>query len=1318
MNSVIQKRGLRRMSALGILIVLLLGAIAPAHAQNFIVPNVYSGDGQSAAAGTQLAQAFQVQFGGDYQTGPGSVDVVWTVTSGDANFNGSATEMDTYAFDANTDVHGLIVAPMENLTLGTFLPGSAYPHQVTITALCTSSYVVCSSAPATFTATILPNQISVNGGNSQIGYPNAALPVPLSVTFANASPVSSLQWQVTGGDATFSESNTTLYVVPNVGQVGPGSTLNAHLVLGTTPGPVTVQATCGSCGTGSQTLTFNETLALNNTISISAGNNQTGFTGQQLATPLAVAFTNAAPITSLQWKVTGGDATFTESGSTTYTDPNANSPTAGQTASASLDFGTTVGPVTVQTICTGCSTGSQSLTFNENVSAAAEYLQMTVISGNGQRGTSNSTLAQPLKVKLTPATQGYNGPAPVPITWSIVSGSAQFAANHSTSYTQSVDVGSISSPHAGDASVAIELGNTPGKVVVQVACSDCSSGANRRFLLTITESTTIAKVSGDNQTGVLGSASDLPLVVQLGNSGGTTGSLANKIVAWSVVGGQATLGAASSQTDANGVASIDFSYGATPGPVIIRATSANASVDFTATALSATASAVSGNNQTGIVGQTLQPFVVQIAPAASGKGLSRVPVTWRVISGGGNLSAVTTYTDANGRASDTLTLGSQPGANSVSVSLPGNVVVQFDATAIAAGSASAILQTGSGQVGATSSLLQPFVVHVSQGSQPLAGFSVEWSIQQGDGSLLTLSTLTDSNGDASNILTLGPNPGNNVVLASVPGVGVVTFTAIASAQVDADSTFSIVSGNNQALVPNIPSDPLLVRLVGRDGKPIANAAVQWSVSATTGTLTDATTTTDSDGQSSNRLSVSTSGDYSVTVKLPDATGVTALKFTFSSGLANFPGLSPNQRLVANALDNACPALAAMPPGQLTPGQQDLLQRCSEVIAGASGDPSHVPPALTQMLNNKVLPQRTQALGVQQGQLGNLNTRFAELRQGVHGASAQGLAMVNDGRSLPLATFGELFRKDPKADDEIGRDFARWGFFATGMVEHGGYSANSQSPGFDFDNDSLTAGVDYRFTDSFVAGVAAGYNHNSTQLDQSVGHLGVDGYSLNGYFTWYHNDAFYVEGSVVLDWLNYDLQRNIAYQIANLAGTGTTDVKQTATASPDGHQTALSLSVGRDFNHGAWALSPYLRAVYSRLSLDGFSETASDPGAPGAGLVTSVESRSLSNALGVIGGRLSHTTSFDWGVLIPNATLEFNHEFRNDPQTIVTRFVFDPTQTPITLTDQPPDSSYFNVGIGLNAVFPNGRSGFIAWEHLVGFAGAHENRFSLGIRIEF
>jgi len=368
-----------------------------------------------------------------------------------------------------------------------------------------------------------------------------------------------------------------------------------------------------------------------------------------------------------------------------------------------------------------------------------------------------------------------------------------------------------------------------------------------------------------------------------------------------------------------------------------------------------------------------------------------------------------------------------------------------------------------------------------------------------------------------------------------------------------------------------------------------------------------------------------------------------------------------------------------------------------------------------------LPQRQLANNVQLSQSGNLNIRLAELRQGGgSGVNLGGLAMVNDGHTLPLAALGSLFRKDPKqGDDEVGKDFERWGFFATGMIERGGFDASNNRPGFDFHNTSLTAGVDYRFSDAFVGGVALGYNDNSSTLDNDLGKLDANSVSVNGYFTWYHANDFYVEGSLALDWLSYDLSRNIVYQIAGATSGGPqTAVNQSAKASPDGTTTALSLSIGKDFNRGAWNISPYLRGVYSHVSLDAFSESVTNPNAPGAGLATSVDARSVNSALAVAGARFSYTTSFDWGVLVPNAVVEWNHELRNDPQVVVTRFIADPTQTPMVITDQAPDQNYFNIGLGLNAVLPKGRSAFFLWEHLTGYAGAHENRYSLGVRIEF
>lgn len=554
-----------------------------------------------------------------------------------------------------------------------------------------------------------------------------------------------------------------------------------------------------------------------------------------------------------------------------------------------------------------------------------------------------------------------------------------------------------------------------------------------------------------------------------------------------------------------------------------------------------------------------------------------------------------------------------------------------------------------------------------------------------------------------------------ILLLFLAATGMFIASAVPAIAAD-NGVFVIASGNNQALVPLQTSQPLVVKLTSSDGKPISGAGIQWSVTGATGQLASPRSATGTDGTAQNTITVVLPGSYTVTAQVTDVPDLPVLTFEFGNGVVNLPGLSPTQVSVAAAIDKACPALATSTVPLTTP-QQDFLQRCSELVVGSGKNPQQVPDALDAMLNNKALPQRSLAESIQQGQFSNLNTRMAELRQGASGISIGGLTLNENGRGLPLAMLGDTFRKDPKADDEVGKDFARWGFFATGMVERGGFDATEVRPGFDYHNASLTAGVDYRFNADFVAGIAFGYNKNNSTFDADAGKTDVDGYSLNGYFSWYRGD-YYIEGSLVAGSLDFDLSRNIDYQIDSLSGGGVTTVAQTALASPGGKQNSFSLSAGRDFNRKAWSFSPYLRGVYSHLSLDGFSESMADPNAAGAGLGTSVAGRAINSALGVAGARVSYTTSYDWGVLVPNAVVEWNHEFRDDPQTVVVRFLADPTQTPISLISAAPDTNYFNLGFGLNAVFAQGRSAYVYYEHMAGYSGAHENRLSVGIRIEF
>ena len=80
---------------------------------------------------------------------------------------------------------------------------------------------------------------------------------------------------------------------------------------------------------------------------------------------------------------------------------------------------------------------------------------------------------------------------------------------------------------------------------------------------------------------------------------------------------------------------------------------------------------VSGDGQEDQAGEPLaKPFVVSVLDQ-NGSAFAGAVVSFSVTAGGGTLSATTATTDANGRARSTLTLGSEPGTNTVTATVEG-----------------------------------------------------------------------------------------------------------------------------------------------------------------------------------------------------------------------------------------------------------------------------------------------------------------------------------------------------------------------------------------------------------------------------------------------------------------------------------------------------------------------------------------------------------------------------------------------------------------------------------------------------------------------
>ena len=309
------------------------------------------------------------------------------------------------------------------------------------------------------------------------------------------------------------------------------------------------------------------------------------------------------------------------------------------------------------------------------------------------------------------------------------------------------------------------------------------------------EPTVLSIVSGNNQSGLTGEALTDPLVVEVRDQ--YDDPMAGVTVTFTVRTGGGTLSATIGTTDANGQAQTTLTLGSELGTntVEVRVEGVAETETFSAEAVlpppvPTSLSIVSGDNQTGVIGAALaNPFVVEVRDQR-GDPMASATVTFAVTAGGGTLSAGTATTDANGRAESTLTLGADPGANTVTASVEGiSQAETFSAEATTPPPTPTTLQTVSGGEQDESTVqtsMDPFVVEViDQDGNPLEDVPVTFTILEPDGSMSTTTGTTDENGRAEITLPPGSDPGTYTVTASVEGIAeTVTFTVVVPLEFD------------------------------------------------------------------------------------------------------------------------------------------------------------------------------------------------------------------------------------------------------------------------------------------------------------------------------------------------------------------------------------------------------------------------------------------------------------------------------------------------------------------------------------------------------
>jgi len=1214
-----------------------------------------------------------------------------------------------------------IPAPYTVVTNGVGI--ASIPVIIQNTATAGQGITVSASAPgygtpATTTITVVggSNVTSVSGGVDPMSLGQTGPDYVVTVMDPYGYPISTFSGsvQITQGSALVETGGAPALSVPLSSNPMTGEA-RFRIVAGSAPGPVTAKIAISGAA---DVFVYTNINAPAQVVVISGDYQQ--LNPGQTSEPIGFEVQGLAyrqPLAKRGWvaqmTIESGDAVFANSGTSTDTVPlNTGLPPGGQ---FSIIAGSTPGPVVIGIDVPGEVPAVTPGHAYADVLDPTPPIPLEIVSGDGQMAEVGQVLPQALVVRVPPdpVAATTRGKAASTIQFNVISGQARFTANGLPSYTAPVDVGN------GIAQAELRLMYEIGTARIEASAPG--------YLPVVFTARTVAPGQVLELTrlsapplGAPGSQSD-PLVVQLTRSGVP---VSDGRIDWQVISGAATLAAPNTQTDSAGHSENTLTFGTFAGDIVVRATHTpvdgtfSVSTDFTlgTPAQGALLSVSAGNGQSGPIGGTLdQPIEFRLHNYSG--PIADATVNFSV-AGAATLTAASATTDSEGKVRVNLRFGASAGAVTVTARAFSN---QISASAVATSFVPNLaIFSGDGQSApAGAALPDPLVIGISQPAaallgKALGGLAVNWRVLCGNGTLAAASTQTDSFGHSQNRLTLGPSPGCNQVEAAIQGVGTVTFNATAT--VPAGTILEIVSGNGQALVPLADSAPLRVRARTPDGQNLAGIVIAFSADRSEATLTPTEATTTADGTASTIARIGLPIGVRVSARIRDASAVAAVEFALNAGVVNTANLGAAETGVAIAIDNACPRLAGM--DNLTAGQSDLLARCSELVVNAATHPSEVNRALGEMRGDEASSQNNAALAAAANQLDHLKSRFAALRSGSRGLDLAGLNLMVPGGAIPLSLLpSAIALAVGEPPEEVGAEFSRWGFFATGTIGRGERDPDTLDPGYKYDSYDITAGVDYRVTDSWVLGAALGFNGNDTRLPDARGGMDATGWTVSGYASWFSGSQWYVDGVLSYGSNQFDLERSLDYSIGGLAG-GLTRVDQIALASPDGDRQSFSVSLGRDFNKGAWSFGPYLRAAYTSIDFDGYSETMSNPTGAGAGLALQVDGRTLKSLQGVVGGKLSYAISTSWGVLLPSAQIEWVNEFEDDPELLVTRFLHDPTQTPILIESDRIDDNYFNIGLGLSGVFASGRSAYLYYEHVAGQERMSSDSLAVGIRIEF
>ncbi len=425
-----------------------------------------------------------------------------------------------------------------------------------------------------------------------------------------------------------------------------------------------------------------------------------------------------------------------------------------------------------------------------------------------------------------------------------------------------------------------------------------------------------------------------------------------------------------------------------------------------------------------------------------------------------------------------------------------------------------------------------------------------------------------------------------------------------------------------------------------------------------------------------------------------------------SGALQSAARSGPQRTMGALIEDICPG--GISRGRIldTSAGRDLADRCTDMVEAAlvTGNLGAALGAMQAVAGEEVNAIATVEVDASSGQREAIGARLQSLRSG---GPRVAIAMPGFDRALAAAGAAGLLSGGGASADAA----QRFGVFVNASYDYGDRDESFNEAGFEADGYGVTAGLDYQLSDTLLVGAAFNYKNTDADIVRGGGSLDTDSVGGSAYATYTIGGGWYLDVMGGYTQNDHEQARNLAY-IANGIS-----VAQTALSDLDSDEIAGSVKLGFDAVHGAWTVSPYVRADAAKVEIDGYTERMSQPSALGSGLALQIDDQSFTSVMTAIGAQFGWLSTYAWGTWYPQVMAEYVHEFDNDGDPITGRFVNAPGVSFRMGIDEP-DRDFANVGVASSFVLNSGVAAFVSYQTLLGYRDLTTHAVEIGLRLPF